>query len=103
MADNVLTPCNDQGMDPSKRYVPRPHVVRRRVGDECLLLDSTRQQFFSLNFVAVSVWDALSPERTLDEIIDRVADEYGAERDTVERDCLDLMAALLEQGLVDER
>ena len=75
-------------------------VLARKVGDEVIVLDMERGEYFGLPAVGARIWELLPDCRSLVEVADVIAVEYDVDRATVERDVLSLVADLSEKGLL---
>jgi hypothetical protein len=89
----------DQIMDARVR-VPE-HVVYRDFGDETVILNLRTGAYHGLNETAAAMVVVLGESPTVASAIDRLSDEYGVERGTVERDVLELCHALEERDLIE--
>ena len=80
----------------------KPHdgFIAKMVGSEMVLLDYDRGIYYGLNPVGARVWQLLVEEEDLGRIIDRLADEYDAARETLEADVAALMRDLEAKALV---
>ena len=84
----------------SRVRVPE-HVVYRDFGDETVILNLRSGTYHGLNETAATMLGVLGESSTVAEAIDRLIDEYGVEREVMERDVLDLCNALAERDLIE--
>ncbi len=77
------------------------HVVYRDFGDETVILNLRTGSYHGLNETAATMLGALGESSTVAEAIERLIDEYGVEREVMERDVLDLCHALAERDLIE--
>ena len=73
-------------------------------GDEKLLVSTGASKFSGLvrgNPTAGFIIDCLAEETTVDEIVDKMAKEYDAPRDVLERDALKIVDQLKSIGAID--
>ena len=80
---------------------PRDGVIAKMVGSEMVLLDYDRGIYYGLNPVGARVWQLLGDGSTVDQIIDRLTDEYDVARATLEADVTALLRDLEAKELVD--
>ena len=80
---------------------PREGVIAKMVGSEMVLLDYGRGIYYGLNGVGARVWQLLAGGATVDEVIDRLTDEYDVARATLETDVAALLRDLEAKELVD--
>jgi hypothetical protein len=80
--------------------VPR-HVYARSFGDELVLLDFGRGDYFGLGDVGSVMWSTLEQGGCIGDAVSRVVAAFeGAQPPEVERDLVSLAAELVEQGLL---
>lgn len=84
----------------SARLAQAPHVHTATQGDQTVLLDVERGQYYTLNEVGGRIWSLLVNERSFAEIVDRVCAEYDVTRERGERDADMLLRELLGKSLV---
>lgn len=75
-------------------------VLARRVGDEVIVLDMERGEYFGLPAVGARIWELLPDGKSLADVADVVASEYDVDRAAAERDVLGLVADLSDKGLL---
>ena len=75
-------------------------AMARHVDDELVLLDVPSGRFFALNDVGSVVWDRLQDECSHDELVDAVVADFDVDRGVASRDVADLIAQLVDAGLV---
>jgi hypothetical protein len=84
----------------TKLEVPR-HVYARSFGDELVLLDFGRGDYFGLGEVGAVAWSTLEKGGSIADAVSRVVATFdGAEPSTVERDLLLLASDLVQEGLL---
>jgi hypothetical protein len=81
------------------RCLPRDDVTVTDLGDQLVLLDPRNQEMFALDAVGRFIWGAL-PGGDFGEVAAALAERYGLDLATAERDLHDLVAELAEAGLV---
>jgi hypothetical protein len=81
-----------------------PHVLATAQGDELVLLDVKREQYYTLNEVGSRAWELLAEGTTRSRIVEAIRREYdlpdGTEGDSVEGDVSRLLTQLHAAGLV---
>jgi hypothetical protein len=73
------------------------------LGDEAAILNLKNTVYYGLNPVGTRVWDLVQQARSVREIRDALLDEYDVEAEQCERDLLDLLQKMREQGLIEVR
>ena len=79
------------------------NFVETEIDDEILLVDLDGGELFSLSGTAREIWRLIDGERTLDEIVDSVADGYSIETRQVRRDIEQFLGQLEAAALVADR
>lgn len=86
-----------------RRIVPAADVLSQTVVGESVLLDLRSQKYFGLNEVGTRAWQLLQESSDVAAIQARLLAEYAVAPEQLERDLDDLLARLLQAGLVEER
>ena len=69
-------------------------------GDEAAILNLKNTIYFGLNPVGARVWSLLQKPRSVGELRDALLDEYDVETERCERDLLDLLETMRNEGLI---
>ena len=78
----------------------RERVLVERIEEETVLLDLDSGLYFALNEVGARVWELCDGERSLDEIVAVVTNEYDVEPDTARADVTELLEQLAGERLL---
>jgi hypothetical protein len=73
------------------------------LGEESAILNVDSSIYYGLDAVGTLVWNLLRQPRSIDELRDAVLREYEVEAERCERDLLDLLAKMREEGLIEVR
>jgi Coenzyme PQQ synthesis protein D (PqqD) len=73
------------------------------LGDEAAILNLKNTVYYGLDPVGARVWDLVQQARSVGEIRDALLDEYEVQPEQCERDLLELLKQLREQGLIEVR
>ena len=84
-------------------FTPSKDVLFQEVSGETVLLDLASEKYFGLDEVGTRVWQLLNEGEGFAAMIDALLEEYEVERDRLEADVRDLLGALLEAGLIEEK
>ena len=79
--------------------VPSEEAVFRELDGQAVLLNLATGMYFGLDAVGTHVWRLAAENGSLRWISERLATEYDAPAETIERDLLTLAAALVTTGL----
>lgn len=92
-----------------KTYIHSQNVLFKEIGDELVLVPFSEgigkidEAVYSLNKTGHDVWNRLSGESSLAEVVDQLAELYEARRETIENDVISLIQDLVQKGFVLER
>jgi hypothetical protein len=87
-------------------YRRNPNMVFREIAGEMILVPINRKaeeanSIFLLNETGALIWEFTDGVRSLDQIADRILEEYQAERETVENDLEQYVRDMLEAGALE--
>lgn len=88
---------------PDSVVVAAPNQVSSDLGGETVILELDRGVYFGLTGAGPRIWELLRDPRRVSEIRDAVVAEFEVETDRCQRDLLDLLARMVERGLVEVR
>jgi hypothetical protein len=77
-----------------------PNVFIRAFGEELVLLDFARGDYFSLDAIGAEIWRQLEAGKSAGAIADQLCARYEVARETAMKDVADLMMRLHAQGLI---
>ncbi len=83
-----------------KKYV-RKNIPWRKLGDEGVLVNRDQQKILVLNDVGTFIWRCLETPCALEELVQKVQEEYDVDEDTARRDVEEFLKMLLDFRLVD--
>jgi hypothetical protein len=76
------------------------NVFLQEIDDETIILDSTTQEYFSLNEIGKVIWSLLEGNKNLEEIKAEMLDMYEVPQEQIEKDLLNFIQALEQKGLI---
>lgn len=68
--------------------------------DEAVLLNLKSEEYYGLNEIGMTIYKLLMEQKSTDEIINRLLDEYDVDEQTLRNDLAELISKLAERGLV---
>lgn len=77
------------------------HVYARAFGDEIVLLDFGRGEYFGLDEVGAEIWKRLEAGDALSEIARRLVDRYEVSPDQALDDVRSLVSQMASESLVE--
>lgn len=76
-------------------------VMFRELDGEAVLLNLKNEMYYGLDDVGTRCWTHLAASPTIEQACDKVSTEYGVELGRARADVIDLVANLLQQGLIE--
>jgi hypothetical protein len=83
-----------------RRLRPGPEVHSRAFGDELVLLDLVRGEYFSLDALGARIWAEIVSGRTGSEVVDVLSPYYDVEAEELRMGVLELVGELLRRDLL---
>ncbi len=77
-------------------------IVSDVIDGECIIMDLTTGNYFSLLGAGVMAWPLLSAGMNFPDVAERVAGAFGVTASSISGDLQDLVSELLEYGLLVE-
>jgi len=81
---------------------PDPDVLSQRLGDDVLLLHLRTNRIYELNWTAARIWEMVSNDRGLNEILSQMAEEFADNRQQVEDDIRQILHRFREEELLTD-
>jgi len=75
-------------------------VFAQEVDGEMVLLDMESENYFGLDEVGTSIWQAMQESETLKEVLAALLEQYEVEEEMLENDLFAFVGKLEESGLV---
>ena len=75
-------------------------VLIQDVNDEVVLLDLASEHYFGMDEEGARIWMLLKEQKAAGEIVEELLQEYEVDRADLETDVHELLAQLLEAGLI---
>lgn len=93
-------------IDPTKIYLPSEDVVARQIEDEFLLVPiasgvgDMEDSLYALNETGKLIWQALDKDKTINDLVDELVNEYDAPRDLILTDVCGILTELVKLNMV---
>ncbi|MFU8803478.1 MAG: PqqD family protein [Bradymonadaceae bacterium] len=94
-----LIELEGEGFAARDRFSLREDLVVEEVDDEFLILDLNHNTYFGLNGVGRRIWEGMAAEKTFEEIVDWICEDYEVAREEASADVRDFIAEVLDQKL----
>ncbi|WP_294955383.1 PqqD family protein [Sulfurovum sp.] len=75
-------------------------VFAQEVDGEMVLLDMDSENYFGLDEVGTSIWQAMQKNETLPEVLSVLLEQYDVEEEVLKNDLLVFVQRLEENGLI---
>lgn len=75
-------------------------IFIQEIDDEVIILDSNTQEYFTINQVGKDIWELLSKELTLEEVVTELMEIYDISKEQLETDVKNFIEALNQKGLI---
>jgi hypothetical protein len=75
-------------------------ILFNRIDDELLAIDAKAGYCYSLNESASRAWELISSPTRIETVCRRLIEEFDIDKDSCERDIIDLFERLNEAGLL---
>jgi len=95
-------------IEKNKIYVPSEDIVAREIEGEFIIVPLTdgigdmEDELYSMNETGVAIWKCLDGNTTLEEAIQRLANQYAAPEGEIEEDVLGLVDELVKRKILVE-
>lgn len=84
------------------RLEPSPSVYTRAFGDDIVLLDFGRGEYFGLDPIGAEIWRGVEGGKDVGAIVEDLVVRYEVQRDQAERETVALLTAMCDAALVRE-
>lgn len=79
------------------------NISWKQLGDRVVAVDTSNGDYYTFNEVASTIWMAVSENKTMDEIVARILEEYDiADAERVRRDVETQMTQWIEMNLISD-
>jgi len=83
----------------TKSFVKDPNIVSRKIADEIILVPIRQnvgdlESIYTLNEVAARIWELIDGERKIEEIKDKIVEEFEVTPAEAEKDLIELLQKL---------
>jgi len=86
-------------MELEQKVVFAESVFAQLVDDEMVLLDMESENYFGLDEVGTSIWNAMQENETLKEVFAVLLEQYDVGEEMLKNDLLNFVTKLVDNGL----
>ena len=77
-----------------------PTVLAAEVDGEIVMMSIEQGRYYGLDDIASDIWHRIEPACSFGELVDRLVNDYNADRATIARDVHALLARMAAQDVV---
>ncbi|MEQ7872937.1 PqqD family protein [Sphingomonas sp. ASV193] len=92
--------AQDQWSKHMTAYRRSASLMEADIGDELVALDEQRGLCFGFSSSATAIWRALAEPSTLDQLVDRMVEDYDVDRASCRADVAACIETMIADGLV---
>jgi hypothetical protein len=86
-----------------QKYKISNNQTSAKIGEETVLLDHNKGEYFSLNEIGTVLWESLQQSpKNFSELKETILMEYDVSAETVNTDLKDVIDDLMNHGLIEE-
>lgn len=86
-------------MELDQKVIFAESVFAQLVDDEMVLLDMESENYFGLDEVGTSIWNAMQENETLEEVFSVLLEQYDVGEEMLKNDLLNFVTKLVDNGL----
>jgi len=89
-----------------KNYFQNDDIIVREIEGEYLMIPiasgigDMEDEMYTLNRTGIAIWEKLSPEKTLETVINELCEEYDGDKEQIEDDVVGLIEELFRRNIV---
>jgi Coenzyme PQQ synthesis protein D (PqqD) len=87
-------------IDENTRIARNENLLVTPVHNETLMMEVASERYYGLDAIGSAIWRRIDTPRTFGALVDDLAKEFAAERDTIARDVAAFLATMAEHNIV---
>ena len=84
-----------------KVYQRKPDVISSKLEDQLVMMDIEKGKYFSMNPVASKVWELLEEPSSVNELCDKLLNEFEVSKEQCFDEVLELLGKMKELDLLE--
>jgi hypothetical protein len=89
-----------RGIGDTTRISRSPSVLAAEVDGEIVMMSIAQGRYYGLDDIASDIWHRIEPACSFGELVDRLTNDYAADRATIVRDVDALLTRMAAQDVV---
>ena len=85
----------------SSKIVVSKDVVSCDLGGETAMLEMKEGVYYGLNEIGTVIWELIQKPITIQEVVDKILEEYEVDEETCYGDVVELLEQMLENKLIE--
>lgn len=82
-------------------YQRKPDVISSKLEDQLVMMDIDKGKYFSMNPVATRVWELLEEPSSVNELCDKLLNEFEVSKEQCFDEVLELLGKMKELDLLE--
>jgi len=82
-------------------YQRNQDLIGASIDDELVMMSVEKGQYYGLSGIGPRVWELMDEPLTLDQLIERIVEEFEVERDVCRADMIQFLEQIEKLGLVE--
>ncbi|RRS30827.1 MAG: coenzyme PQQ biosynthesis protein PqqD [Epsilonproteobacteria bacterium (ex Lamellibrachia satsuma)] len=87
-------------MNLSQKIIFVDTVFSQEVDGEMVLLNMNNENYFGLDEMGTAIWQVMQENKTLQEVLEAILEQYEVEAEVLEKDLLIFVDRLVKSGLI---
>ena len=83
-----------------QKVIVSDDVLFQILGGETVLLNMETEQYFGLNEIGSKIWELISKEKLISEVLTELLNEYEVEHETLKNDLLRILLKMEAKKLI---
>lgn len=86
-----------------ERYKRTENNLSSKIDDELVMVNINQGAYYTMNAVATRIWELLVEDRSVDELVELLTNEYAIDRATCTEEVNAFLQTLIKNGIVERR
>lgn len=86
----------------SGRLCKVPGITCRKIDEEVIIVNNECTKMLTLNSTAASIWELCDGTMSVEDIANKMEDQYNADGEVIRNDVVEVVAGLIAKGYLKE-